>query len=126
MKKILILFVLMIGLLALSCSSPPDKQNYAVKQNATVSTVSTATADLSVPIIYAQDVTALPAPDTPAPATGNILKDNWAAILLGLMGFAKIIVNLTPTQADNNVFGLLDNLINWIIPNLKKGGGKFT
>ena len=123
MKKVLILIVFLIGLLALSCSSPPDK-NVVDKQSSPVT--STSLSDLSVPVIYAQDVTTLPAVDSPAPATGNLLKDNWAGLLLGLMGFIKIIVNLTPTQADNNVFGLLDNLINWLIPNLKKGGGKFT
>ncbi len=127
MKKLLIL-VFMIGMFTLSCSSPPD---YALKPNVTKSDYVMA-ADLqtgnqiSATVMNAQDVTVLPVPDTPVPAKKNWILENWAALVLGIMGFAKIVVNLTPTQADNAIFGLLDNFINMLIPNLKKGGGKFT
>ncbi len=40
------------------------------------------------------------------------------------MAFIKIIINLTPTEKDNKIFGWLDNIFNVIIPNYKKGGGK--
>jgi len=39
----------------------------------------------------------------------------WAEIILGVMAFAKIIVNLTPTNVDNKVFGWIDVLINAIV-----------
>jgi hypothetical protein len=54
----------------------------------------------------------------------EFLKENWEAILLGLMGFAKIIVNLTPSEKDNKIFSWVDGFIDFFIPNLKKGGGK--
>lgn len=60
---------------------------------------------------------------------GNIwdyLKENWIASLLGLLAFLKVVVNLTPTEADNKVFAWLDRIINMFIPNRRaaeKGGG---
>jgi hypothetical protein len=56
---------------------------------------------------------------------GGFFLDNWATLLLSLFAFLKIIVNLTPTESDNKIFGLLDNLINFLVPNYKKGGGTF-
>ena len=40
---------------------------------------------------------------------------NWGELLVGFMAFAKVIVNLTPTEKDNAVFGKLDTLINFFI-----------
>lgn len=50
----------------------------------------------------------------------DFLKDNWGELLIGLLAFIKIVVNLTPTKKDNNVFEVIDKLFNLIIPNLKK------
>jgi hypothetical protein len=55
----------------------------------------------------------------------DFLKEYWIILIPGLMALIKIIVNLTPTQNDNNIFEWLDKLINAIIPNLKAGGGRF-
>jgi hypothetical protein len=49
----------------------------------------------------------------------EFITTNWLELLLGLMAFLKVIVNLTPTEKDNQVFGWLDNLINAIIPDRK-------
>ena len=46
---------------------------------------------------------------------------NWAALLLGLMAFAKVVVNLTPTTKDNMIFGYVDLLVDAIIPDRRKG-----
>lgn len=51
------------------------------------------------------------------------LSDNWLMFLFGFMGVLKIIVNLTPTERDNQVYAWIDNIINLIFPNRKKGGG---
>jgi hypothetical protein len=40
---------------------------------------------------------------------------NWGELLVGLMAFAKVIVNLTPTQEDNAVFGRIDGFINFFV-----------
>jgi len=50
----------------------------------------------------------------------DFISENAAALVLGLMAFIKIIVNLTPTEKDNQVFGWVDTLINAIIPDRKK------
>ena len=57
----------------------------------------------------------------------DFLISNWAEILLGLLGIAKIIANLTPTTADDVVvFGWLDAAVNAIVANnkSKKGNNK--
>ena len=41
----------------------------------------------------------------------NFLIENWAALLIAVLALAKVIVNLTPTESDNKVFGYLDLLI---------------
>ena len=46
---------------------------------------------------------------------GELIQTYWAEIVLALMAFVKVIVNLTPTEADNKVFGWLDTLISAIV-----------
>jgi hypothetical protein len=55
----------------------------------------------------------------------DFILNNWAELILGLMAFVKVVINLTPTEKDNQIFGYLDSLINMIIadrikPNNKK------
>ena len=55
----------------------------------------------------------------------DFLLNNWAELVLALMAFVKVVINLTPTQKNNQIFGYLDSLINMIIadrikPNNKK------
>ena len=50
----------------------------------------------------------------------DFILDNAAELVLGIMAFAKIVVNLTPTEKDNQVFGYIDVLINTIITDRKK------
>lgn len=45
----------------------------------------------------------------------DFILNNWAELLIGLMAFVKVVVNLTPTEKDNQIFGYLDSLINMII-----------
>lgn len=35
----------------------------------------------------------------------------WSELLLAALAFAKVIVNLTPTETDNAVFGYIDMII---------------
>ena len=53
----------------------------------------------------------------------GFLQEHWIALIIGILAFAKVVVNLTRTEKDNKVFTWVDTLINSIIPNLKKGGG---
>jgi len=50
----------------------------------------------------------------------DFIIQNWGELTLGLLAFIKIIVNLTPTETDNQIFGWLDSLINMIITDRKK------
>jgi len=38
-----------------------------------------------------------------------------AELIIGLLAFVKLIVNLTPTEKDNQVFGYIDTFLNMII-----------
>lgn len=57
-----------------------------------------------------------------AESTGvmDFIMANLAELVIGLLAFIKIIVNITPTESDNKVFGWLDSLINMIIADKKK------
>ncbi len=45
------------------------------------------------------------------------------AIVVGLIGVAEIVVNLTPSEKDNSVLLKIKNALSAVIPNFRKGGG---
>jgi len=45
----------------------------------------------------------------------EFLIENWGELTLAVLALVKVIVNLTPTENDNKVFGYVDTLINLII-----------
>jgi len=51
---------------------------------------------------------------------GELIQTYWAEILLGAMAFVKVLVNLTPTETDNKIFGWFDTLINAIVSDRRK------
>lgn len=50
----------------------------------------------------------------------NFFLDHWVELLFAAMAFAKVVVNLTPTETDNKVFGWVDTLIGAIVPDRRK------
>ena len=50
----------------------------------------------------------------------DFISEFWAELLLAAMAFIKVIVNLTPTEDDNAVFGYLDLLITAITGDRRK------
>ena len=54
----------------------------------------------------------------------DFLKENWVALLLGLIAFAEVVTRLTPTKKDDTVLNWVKQILDVFIPNLKKGGGK--
>ena len=115
------MLIALVGIFALGCASfenntPPKSPTQFVQALDT---------GIQATIIRAVDETAVP--EVPDPA-GIVcfVKNNVAELTLALLAFLKVIVNLTPTESDNKIFGLLDNFINWIVPNFNLGGGKFT
>lgn len=118
LKKILGLIALMLMVVIVL---PSGAQTVKVDKAKVVATIGDTTN------VEAGTITATVPPYAPRPpekvSIGEFLLTNWEALLFALLALAKVIVNLTPSTKDNKVFALLDNLINWIVPNLKKGGG---
>ncbi len=50
----------------------------------------------------------------------NFILANWGELLLAFMAFAKVVVNLTPTEKDNEIFGLLDKVITAVTGDKRK------
>lgn len=55
----------------------------------------------------------------------EFIKDNWVALLFGVIGLAEIIVRLTPSNKDNSVLNLVKIIIDFLIPNFKSKGGRY-
>ncbi len=45
----------------------------------------------------------------------DFITQNWGELTIGLMAFIKVVVNITPTEKDNAVFGRLDTFINLFV-----------
>jgi hypothetical protein len=60
------------------------------------------------------------APNEAPAASGWFTPGIITELLIVFLALVKIIVNLTPTERDNKVFGLFDSMINAIIPDRKK------
>jgi hypothetical protein len=50
----------------------------------------------------------------------DFISEFWIELLIAAMAFIKVVVNLTPTEKDNEIFGLLDTIINAVIPDRRK------
>lgn len=63
---------------------------------------------------------AVEAPNEAAAQTSWVTLGNLMEILVALMVLAKVVINLTPTEKDNKVFGLVDSILNAIVPDRRK------
>ena len=54
----------------------------------------------------------------------NFIIENWVILLPAVLGLAEVIVRLTPTTKDDSILEWIWKLVNLILPNNKKGGGK--
>lgn len=54
----------------------------------------------------------------------EFITENWIPLLLGLIGFAEIVVRLTPTKKDDSILNFIIKIVDFLIPNIKDGGGK--
>lgn len=63
---------------------------------------------------------AVEAPNEAAAQTSWVTLGNFMEILVALMVLAKVVINLTPTEKDNKVFGLVDSILNTIVPDRRK------
>ena len=63
---------------------------------------------------------AVEAPNEASAGTSWVALGNLMEILVALMVLAKVVINLTPTEKDNKVFGLVDSILNTIVPDRRK------
>lgn len=57
-------------------------------------------------------------------SVGGFISANWGKLFLGLLSFYEMVARMTPTEKDNTIVTFLTKLLNAVIPNRKKGGGK--
>ena len=50
----------------------------------------------------------------------DFITENWAVLLVAVMALVKVIVNLTPTETDNRIFGWIDVWITSITGDRRK------
>ena len=50
----------------------------------------------------------------------DFILENWGELAIAALAFTKVVVNLTPTTADNAVFGYIDMLITAITGDRRK------
>lgn len=50
----------------------------------------------------------------------DFILNNWAELLIAVMALIKVVVNLTPTEEDNKIFGWFDSLIDFLISDRRK------
>lgn len=62
--------------------------------------------------------------ETAKQPAGGFLAQNWGILSLSLLSFLEVITRLTPSAKDNTVLTFVSRLLNAIIPNVKKGGGR--
>ena len=53
-------------------------------------------------------------------SVGKLIMDNAAELLLAVLALIKIVVRITPSLKDDEVFAKLDKFVEWIFPNIGK------
>lgn len=118
MKNFVLTILFLIGLFAISCSSPPDNV-----KSAGTKTEFVQAADLQVhaDVLYAVDETALPAPDTPAT---KWLDENTLSAVLGIVAVVyEFLARKIPTSKTVSIIGNIYKLLNFFVPDKSKNGG---
>ena len=54
----------------------------------------------------------------------DFVTTNWAELLIGFMAFAKVVVNLIPSEKPIQVWTWVDTLINAIVADKRSNGQK--
>ena len=54
----------------------------------------------------------------------SFLSEHTIAIIFAVLGVAEIIVRLTPTTKDDSILSFIVKIVNFLIPNFRKSGGK--
>ena len=125
MKNIFLFAILMIGLLVTTAIEKQVAASDTITQSSSQpELISASLPETTISASVSSSIEATVGDAVPV-ATGNFFTNNWGALLMGLLGFADLVIRLTPSVKDNSIFNFLSSIINAIIPNLKKGGGSF-
>ena len=130
MKNIISVFILMIGLFVshpeLVSGTPVELASASHSELVSESPVELVSASYPQTTISATASSSIEATvgELDPIEKGNFFSRNWGALLMGLLGFADLVTRLTPSEKDNSILNFLSSVINAIIPNLKKGGGR--
>jgi len=54
----------------------------------------------------------------------ELLREHAYELVSSFLAFLWVVVRLTPSKNDNDIISLLMKVINVLIPNRKKGGGR--
>ena len=55
-----------------------------------------------------------------ATSVGKLIMDNAAELRLAVLALIKIVVRITPSLKDDEVFAKLDKLLEYLLPNIGK------
>lgn len=53
----------------------------------------------------------------------EFITSNWQWLIPAFLGLVEIVVRLTPTDKDDSILNKIKELFDFILPNIKKGGG---
>lgn len=56
----------------------------------------------------------------------DVMGENWPIVLTAVLVFAEAIVKITPSEKDNSILNFIKKVLDFILPNLRKGGGKHS
>ena len=118
MKKYISTMILLVALL-MSMAAGVQGGPSASAEQATVKVENRQTATATV----TQEMGVVSV-ESDKPSVGGFLSAHWGVLSLSLLSFLEVITRLTPSQKDNTVLTFLSNILNAIIPNFKKGGGR--
>ncbi len=122
MKKLILSFIFLIGLMAYSCVAPPD---VGMKQGPIKSELIKAVdqpASFKVVMVAQEN---LPVPDTPAPVKW-VDENFWSFIATIAFSLYEFLALKIPTSKSVSIIGNLYKLLIFFIPDKSKNGGKFS
>lgn len=57
---------------------------------------------------------------------GEFIIQNWYWILVLILLLFEVVARLTPTEKDNEILKVIQEILNGILPNRNKAGGTFS
>jgi hypothetical protein len=132
MKQITLVLFGFFGLLVLVMPFLPS--SLSVKEPVVVKTVQKGDVSFKVTNAFEvprMEVAKAQIPDSTSTSSvsssslGDIIKNNWGALLFAFLALVEIVIRATPTLSDNSIFNLIKKLIDAVVPNKNTNGGVY-